>query len=78
MMEIFDAFGVDGHDAADVDDACSVDGEAADGRPSIQDAQALGGGADSHSSDVKFAGGCDCGYSPGTCGAGHFCRWSRG
>lgn len=21
------------------------------------------------------ARGCDCGYTPSTCGAGHFCRW---
>lgn len=24
---------------------------------------------------IRFSGGCDCGYNPNNCGAGHFCRW---
>lgn len=24
---------------------------------------------------LRFSGGCDCGFSPATCGSGHFCRW---
>ncbi|MCE7988105.1 MAG: hypothetical protein DYG89_43625 [Caldilinea sp. CFX5] len=24
---------------------------------------------------LRFCGGCDCGYSPLTCCAGHACRW---
>lgn len=28
-----------------------------------------------HAGPVQFAGGCDCGCSPGTCGAGWACRW---
>ena len=24
---------------------------------------------------LRFCGGCDCGSSPATCGAAHFCRW---
>lgn len=26
--------------------------------------------------EVHFGNGCDCGYSPGNCGSGQFCRWT--
>lgn len=29
-----------------------------------------------HASAVKFGGGCDCGFNPGNCGSGSFCRWT--
>jgi hypothetical protein len=35
---------------------------------------------DNKQDKTKFgrAGGCDCGYNPRTCGAGHTCRWQYG
>jgi len=29
-----------------------------------------------HTHEIKFCNGCDCGFTPATCGAGYACRWT--